>query len=149
MKNSKKGVFYAIMAILGLSGASANADIFSDMGKGIGTAATKGYDWAKAHPEAAAGIAAGVAAATAAGAGAYYGGKKLTQQKETPFVTISDIERQKALEHYKEALEGKHGAGRPIQWYQAGPGIRFKPVQPAPEKSWIDLGAKMISEQNQ
>ena len=132
MKNSKKGVFYAIMAILGLSGASANADIFSDMGKGIGTAATKGYGWAKAHPEAAAGIAAGVAAATAAGAGAYYGGKKLTQQKETPFVTITDIERQKAFKHYKGALEGPKGAGREIEWHKAGPETRFKPVQPAP-----------------
>ncbi len=138
MKNSKKGVFYAIMAILGLSGASANADIFSDMGKGIGTAATKGYGWAKAHPGETVGILAGTAAL---GAGAYYGGKKLTQ----PFVTISDAERQKALEHYKEVLEGKAGAGRPIQWHKAGPKTRFKPVQPPPEKSWFE---QMISGQN-
>ena len=89
MKNSKKGVLYAIMAVVGLSGVSARADTPSwlkSRGTRFGTAATGArdwtkqagadfYDWAGKHKKEI-GIGLGAAAGAAAlGTGTRYGYK--------------------------------------------------------------------------
>jgi len=87
MKNSKKGVLYAIMAVVGLSGVSARADLKSS----FRTATARARDWAGKHKK---GIGIGLGAlagAAALSAGTYYGGKTYKQRQAVrPTLTLSE-----------------------------------------------------------
>ena len=115
MKNSKKGVLYAIMAVVGLSGVSARADTPSwlkSRGTRFGTAATGArdwtkqagadvYDWAGKHKKELAIGAGALAGAAALGAGTRYGYKTYKQRQVVPSIpqapAISDADYRVAL----------------------------------------------------